>query len=184
MKKKIIIGVVVAVLAVVAYVMYAGYQASKLSPRGNATYSYQGLDMKVDYGRPYKKGRVIFGSEEDKALLPHGKYWRVGANQATEVTFNKNILFAGKPLNAGTYRMYCIPAASSWKLKLNSELGVMFAANEADHDLDVLEVEVPIETAPSETEQLTIDYSSDSTAASMNIMWDKTLVRVPITIQQ
>jgi hypothetical protein len=164
-------------------VMYAGYQASKLSPRGNATYSYQGVDMKVDYGRPFKKGRVIFGSAEDKALLPHGKYWRLGANEATEVTFSKNVLFAGKPLNAGSYRLYCVPSASSWALTLNSELGVMFGVAEADHALDVLQVEVPVEAAPSETEQLTIDYSSDSTAASMNIMWDKALVRVPITIQ-
>jgi hypothetical protein len=183
MKKKIIIGVVVVVLALVAYVMYSGYQASKLSPRGNATYAYQGADMKVDYGRPYKKGRLIFGSEEEKALVKHGKYWRLGANEATEVTFSKNILFAGKPLNAGSYRLYCVPSASSWKLTLNSELGVNFGVVEADHDLDVLQVDVPVETAPTETEQLTMDFTSDSTAASMNIMWDKTLVRVPITIQ-
>jgi len=54
---------------------------------------------------------------------------------------------------------------------------------EPDYALDVLKVDVPVEANPSEIEQFTIEFSSDSSAISMNIMWDRTLVRVPITVQ-
>jgi hypothetical protein len=183
MKRKIILGVVVVLVAYVAYSFYSGYQASKLSPRGNSSYSYQGVDMKVDYGRPYKKGRLIFGEEADKVLQPNGKYWRLGANAATEITFSKNVNFAGQPLNAGTYRMYAVPNASSWQVALNSETGVYFGFREPDYTLDVLKVEVPVGVAPSETEQFVINFSNDSTTVNMDFVWDKTMVRVPITIQ-
>ena len=60
---------------------------------------------------------------------------------------------------------------------------VALGAREADHELDVLKVEIPVETTP-ETEQFTITFDSDSTAAKMNFAWDKSLVRVPITVPQ
>ena len=183
MKKNIIIGVVISVVAIAAYMAYAFTRGSKLSPRDTASYAYQGLDIKVDYARPSRRGRVIFGEEKDKALQPNGKYWRLGANAPTAVTFSKNITFAGKPVNAGTYRMYCVPSASSWQLFLNSEIGSWSGASEPDHALDILTVEVPMQMSSSMVEQFTIEFSSNATAASMNFMWDRALVRVPITIK-
>ena len=183
MKKKIIIGVVIVVVAVAAYYAYAINRSSTLSPHDMASYSYQGLDIKVDYSRPSKRGRLIFGEEQDKALQPNGKYWRLGANAPTEVTFSKNIALAGKPLEAGRYRMYCVPDATSWHLFFNSDLDALFGASEPDHALDILQIDIPLETNPAEVEKFTIEFSSDSTGASMNFMWDKALVRVPITIQ-
>jgi len=181
MKKKIFIGIGLLLLAFVLFVAY-GIMFPK-SPPATTTFSDKGLDIKVAYSQPYKKGRVIFGEEKDGALQPYGKYWRLGANSATEITFSKNVNFAGQPLNAGTYRMYAVPGANSFQIGLNTELGVFLAVNEVDHALDVLKVDVPVEVNPSEMEQFTIEFSSDSTAISMNLMWDKTLVRVPITVQ-
>lgn len=183
MKKKIFIGLGVLGVLLVAFVLYGVLVVSKKSPIKTTEFSTNGLDLKVVYCQPYKKGRLIFGEEKDGALQPNGKYWRLGANAATEITFNKNVNFAGKPVNAGSYRMYAVPGATTWQVSLNSELGVYFGINEPHYDLDVLKVEVPVEAAPSETEQLQIDFVGDSTTISMNIMWDKTLVRVPITIQ-
>jgi hypothetical protein len=182
MKKKILISVLVVVVALVAFVAYNINKSSKLSPKSTASFNAQGLEMKVDYSRPSKRGRLIFGEEKDKALQPYGKYWRLGANYATEVTFSKNITFAGKPVNAGSYRMYCVPSDKTWSITLNSEIG-KFGYFEPNHELDVVTVEVPVEYVPVETEQLTIDFATDTTTITMNIMWDKTLVRVPIAIQ-
>ncbi len=182
MKKKILISVLVIVVALGAYVAYTINKSSKLSPRSTATFNAQGLEMKVEYGRPSKRGRLIFGEEKDKALLPYGKYWRLGANDATEITFSQNVTFGGKPVNAGSYRLYCVPASKSWSLTLNSEIG-KFGYFEPNHDLDVVTVEVPVEYVPVETEQLTIDFATDTTTILMNIMWDKTIVRVPIALQ-
>ena len=78
--------------------------------------------------------------------------------------------------------MYAMLDAAAWKITLNSELG-KFGYFEPDHALDVLTVEVPVTTSPTEIEQFTINFSSDSTAVNMDFVWDKTKVRVPITIQ-
>src|SRR5260221_197550 len=99
MKKKILIGLAVLVGAFVLFVIYANVFPA--SPPKTASISDRGLDVKVAYGSPFKKGRLIFGEEKDKALQPYGKYWRLGANSATEITLSKNVNFAGKPVNAG-----------------------------------------------------------------------------------
>ncbi len=183
MKKKIFIGLGVVFVLLIAFVLYASLVVAKKSPVKTTTFSNEGLDIKVVYCQPYKKGRLIFGEEKDKALLPYGKYWRLGANAATEITFSKNISFAGQPLNAGTYRMYAVPGAESFQISLNSGLDVYFAIGEPDYALDVLKVDVPVSAAPSETEQFTINFGSDSTGVKMDLVWDKTLVSVPITVQ-
>jgi hypothetical protein len=183
MKKKIFIGLGIVGIVLVAFFLYAALVVAKKSPIQTAAFSHQGLDIKVVYCQPYKKGRLIFGEEKDGALQPYGKYWRLGANAATEITFNKNINFAGKPINAGSYRMYAVPGPTSFQVSLNSELGTYFAIREPNYKLDVLKVDVPATTAPAETEQFVINFSSDSTIVKMDFVWDKTLVSVPISIQ-
>ncbi len=180
MKKKIFISIGVIVLALIGFVLYN--LLFPKSPGKTTTFSDQGLDITVTYSQPYKKGRLIFGEEKDGALQPYGKYWRLGANAATEITFSKNINFAGKPINAGTYRMYAVPGANSFQISLNSEVGVFLAVSEPNVSLDVVKVDLPVETAP-ETEQLMINFGSNSTGVKMDIIWDKTLISVPITLQ-
>ncbi len=180
MKKKIFISIGVIVLALIGFVLYN--LLFPKSPPKTTTFSDQGLDITVTYSQPYKKGRLIFGEEKDGALQPYGKYWRLGANAATEITFSKNINFAGKPINAGTYRMYAVPGANSFQISLNSEVGVFLAVSEPNVSLDVVKVDLPVETAP-ETEQLMINFGSNSTGVKMDIIWDKTLISVPITLQ-
>ena len=179
MLKKILIGVGVVLLAIIGFFVYSNLFPK--SPPTTTAFSDRGLDIKVSYSRPYKKGRLIFGEEKDKALQPYGKYWRLGANAATEITFNKNISFAGKPVNAGTYRMYAVPGESTFQISLNSEVGVFFGVAEPDYAKDVVKVDVPVMQAPTETEQFTINFASDSTGVNMDFVWDKIIVRVPIT---
>jgi Protein of unknown function (DUF2911) len=181
MIKKILIGLGVILLAVIGFFGY-GILFPK-SPNKTTSFSNNGLDIKVTYSQPYKKGRLIFGEEKDKALQPYGKYWRLGANAATEITFSKDANFAGKPIKAGSYRMYAVPGPTSFQVSLNSESGVFLAAGEPDYKKDVLKVDVPVTTAPTETEQFTINFSSDSSGVKMDFMWDKVMVSVPITIQ-
>ena len=71
-----IIGVLV--LAFIGYVAYM--ILNPVSPKETISYSSEISDLEVVYSRPYKKDRLIFGSEEDGALVPFGKYWRTGAN--------------------------------------------------------------------------------------------------------
>jgi len=182
MKKKIYIGLALLLVVLIGFVLYGVLIASKKSPKDTVSFSEEGLDINVVYARPFKRERLIFGEDKDKALLPYGVYWRLGANAATEITFSKNVNFAGKTVSAGSYRMYAVPGPDSFEISLNSELGVIFANNEPDYTKDVVKVTLPVESAP-ETEQLTISFNADSTSINMDIVWDKTKVSVPITLQ-
>src|SRR5258707_15507366 len=75
-------------------------------------------DITVTYGRPYKKGREIFGK-----LEPFGKVYRCGADEATQITFDKDVTFGDKPVKAGTYALFVIPEEKQWTIILNSKLG-------------------------------------------------------------
>ena len=205
MKKRILVGLAVLLAIWIGYRAYRVFTTRSHSPKETISFSYKDLDINVTYCRPYKKGRVIFGEAKDRAwlpkgkfwtdgfrvltglprttgaLVPFGKYWRLGANDATEISFDKNISFAGKPVNAGRYRMYAVPNRNDWQVCLNSELG-KFGYSEPDHDLDILKADVPVDSTTAVTEQFTIGFNNDSASVKMNFIWDKTLVSVPISI--
>jgi len=130
-------------------------------------------DITVTYGRPYKKGREIFGK-----LEPYGKVYRVGADEATTITFAKDGTFGGKPVKAGTYTLFAIPNANEWTIILNSQLG-QWGAFKYDQfkDKDVLQVTVPVKTLAAPVEQLTIAEAGKD----LTITWDKTEVAVPVS---
>ena len=183
MKKNIFIGIAAVIVIFVGWSLYGLFIAEPASPLATAEGSYSDLKVNVNYSRPYKKGRLIFGEGSQDALQPYGKYWRLGANAATEITFSKDVIFGGEPVKAGSYRMYAVPGANTWEVSLNTELGVFFGFTEPDYDMDVAKVQVPAQNNQPEVEQFTISFASDSTGAIMNLAWDKTLVAVPITVQ-
>ena len=155
MKKKILIGVVSVIVVLALGLAYLNYRNRTLSPSGKAELTVNGLTVSIPYARPAVRGRVIFGTEEQGALQPYGKYWRLGANEATEITVNKDVLFNGQPVKAGTYRMYAIPGPDLFEIALNSELG-KWGAMEPDYSLDLLHTKVPVERLSTPVEQYTI----------------------------
>jgi hypothetical protein len=129
-------------------------------------------NVSVTYGRPYKKGRVIFGE-----LEKYGKVWRTGADEATEITFKKDGLFGGKPVKAGTYTLFTIPNPDEWTIILNSELNQWGAYNyEKIKHKNVLEIKAAAKKTETVIEQLTISLDD----GSMTIAWDQTAVVIPM----
>jgi hypothetical protein len=127
---------------------------------------------------------LIFGEASQGALQPYGVYWRLGANAATEITFNKDVTFGGQPVAAGTYRMYAVPGPTSFKVTLNSETGVTFdAANDADHELDVISVDAPVQKKSPPQETFLISFQQDSSSVRMDCAWDEVLFSVPIALK-
>lgn len=143
-------------------------QAPK-SPRVTA----EGNNVKVSYGQPSKRDRVIFGE-----LVPYGQVWRTGANESTEITFAKDATFGGKPVKAGSYALFTIPGKSEWTFILNSEVKQpgAFKYNETKAK-NVLEVTVPAGSVSGDpVEKLTITLPS----GKLVLEWDKTRVEVPV----
>lgn len=130
--------------------------------------------LTVTYGRPYKKDRVVFGT-----LEKFGKVWRVGADEATTVTFETDVKFDGKTVKAGSYTLFATPNETEWTIILNSVLGQWGAFSyEKNKASDVLKFNVPVKKLDKVVEQLTIRFAADK---SLIIEWDQTQVSIPIS---
>ena len=97
--------------------------------------------IKVLYGRPQKNGRDIFDE-----VIPYGEIWRVGANEATEVVFYKDVVFGETKVKAGTYVLYAIPNEKEWTLILSSRTDV-WGTYEYEQKYDVARVQAKVSRA-------------------------------------
>lgn len=183
MKKKILIGIGAFILIIVVGFVYLNYRNRVLSPPGNVKYDKNDLTIEIPYSRPSKKGRLIFGAEEDGALLPYGMYWRLGANEATEITISRDVLFNGNEVKAGTYRMYAIPDEDNFEIILNSGLG-KWGAFEPDHSLDILKTMVPVEKTNNSVEQFTIRFEEGGATVYVVCEWSDTQIKIPIDTEK
>jgi len=147
-------------------------QGMKDKKRASPHETVSGKNVKVTYGRPFKKGRDIFGG-----LEPWGEVWRLGADEATEITFDKDGMFGGKPIKAGTYTMFAKLGKTEWTIILNSELKQWGSFGyEKIKGKDVLQTTVPVKSLNNVVEQLTITPKDNG----IMIEWDKTGVFVPM----
>jgi hypothetical protein len=161
---------------------YLNQRNRTLSPPGSESLTSGGLTVSVTYSRPSVRGRLIFGPEEQKALQPYGKYWRLGANESTEITINRDATFNGTPIKAGTYRMYAIPGPDSFEIALNSELG-KWGAFEPDYSKDVMRTKVPTQKTASPVEQYTISLAPEGDGINMVFEWSDTRFVIPLKAQ-
>jgi hypothetical protein len=134
--------------------------------------------VKITYSSPRRrdpkteKNREIFGK-----LVPYGQVWRLGANEATELTTTGDLELAGKRLPAGSYSLYAIPQADKWTLIVNRDLG-KWGAYEYKQATDVLRVDVPVKKSADTYEAFTITL--DEKAGTLNFAWENTQVSVPV----
>jgi hypothetical protein len=180
-KKIVLLSLLAIVIIVIVFFGYIILTTKSHSPADRMEFSDGEFELTIDYCRPFKKERLIFGDASDGALLPYGKYWRTGANEATEIEFNRDININGEKLIAGRYRFYTIPDKNTWTIAFNSELG-KWGYGEPDYDLDILRIEVPVEILPQSIEQFTI-IGEQSGNRRMNIVlhWEITQVSIPVS---
>jgi hypothetical protein len=186
MKKFIIFSAVGAVLitALVFVVMYFDLKNEKsFSPEEEVFYNDEDLKVKVFYNRPFKKGRTIFGE-----LVPYGKVWRTGANEATVFETNKTLEIEGKNLNPGKYTVWSIPDSVTWTVIFNSQTGQWGVNHKGepnrDPNLDVLSVPVHAIKHSKTFEQFTIAFEKMGEEAEMVLLWDNTAVAIPFSYKK
>jgi tetratricopeptide (TPR) repeat protein len=122
-------------------------------------------DIEVDYSRPNKNKREIFGG-----LMPWDKAWRTGANTATKIKFSDGVMFGDKEVAAGQYALFTIPKANEWTIILSKNLELPYKP-----DADVARVTVKPVKIPNEVETFTIGFDDlriDS--ANLFLAWDQT----------
>ncbi len=131
-------------------------------------------NISVSYGQPSRKGRTLFGPD---GLEKYGSVWRTGANEATEITFAKDVTFGGKAVKAGKYTLFTIPGATEWGVILNGQLGQWGAYDyQKNKAKDVLNTTVPAKSVKTSVEKLTIT----ATNSDLTIAWGEVEVSIPV----
>lgn len=182
MGKKFLISVgVVAVILLAAY-FYLNNRNRTLSPPGETTFDKNGLFVEIKYSRPSVRNRLIFGPEADGALQPYGKYWRLGANEATTIEIKQDITFNGVPLKAGIYGLYAIPGKEKFVIGVN-EVFDRWGYSEAEYDKDLFTTEVPVTHLQNPIEQYTIRIEDAmANGAIIYFEWSDVQLKVPVSL--
>jgi hypothetical protein len=137
-----------------------------------------GLIARLIYSRPQKKGRVIFGYNAKKSLREYGKEWRLGANEATEIEFFKDVIIGGKKINRGRYIMYCIPYPDKWTIVLNSNLYTW--GLHMDRTKDIFKTDVPLVMQSPALEDFTMVFEPADNGTDLVMAWDSLKAILPV----
>ena len=171
-------GFAIVLFVVIAYFVYG--LIFRASPAEVAEFSQDGIEMNIEYSRPYKNERLIFGEESEGALQPYGVYWRMGANEATKLTVNQPVTILGNTLETGSYAMYAFPGKDSWTIGFNSTSDD-WGYSEPDYEKDVFRIEVAPIAMESIVEQMVIRFEdSENHLAEIVMDWDQVEIRIPI----
>jgi hypothetical protein len=132
---------------------------------------------RVVYSRPQKDNRTIFGE-----LVEYDKVWRMGANEATEIEFFKDVTIGGKKVPKGRYTLYAVPTESKWTIILNKDTDT-WGAFVYDQKKDVLRTEVPVQTVATPVEAFSMNFNKTDKGMDLFIAWDNVSVTLPIIVK-
>lgn len=174
MRKNILIAICLSTLSVVAI---AGEAKKKpLSPPAKAEAAIAGKKVTIDYSAPSKRGREIMG-----ALVPYGKVWRTGANAATTLTTEADLMIGSLHVPAGKYTLFTIPAAKEWTLIVSKETGQWGTNYDESKDLGRVKMPVSALGSPVETFRIAVEPGAGKKAL-LRMTWDNVSASVPVTV--
>ncbi len=170
--RKTIITAMTFVLATGAFAQQV--RTPRSSPSASLTQTVGVTDVTIKYSRPGVKGRTIWGD-----LVPYGKVWRTGANEATTITFSDEVVVGGQKLAKGTYSLHTTPGQNEWTIHFNS-VADQWGSYSYDAAKDVVKVTAKPEPA-DHREWLTFEIPEMTTdTAKVVIRWEK--IAVPFTV--
>ena len=173
---RIWIGCFVATVALAQMQMQPEYT----SPVANTTVEFGGKQVRINYHAPSMHGRKIFGE-----LVPYGKIWRAGANEATLLHTELDLTIGTLAVPQGDYSLYILPEADQWTLIVNRQTGQWGIHHDGsttdDPAQDLGRVAVKLGKAAAPVEAWTIALSKDGSQGTMTFSWAGTVATVPFT---
>ena len=170
-----------AIAAIAASTLPLAAQQKRVSPHETVNGRIDGSIVTVTYGRPYTKDpktgepRKIWGG-----LVPYGKEWRLGADEATTLITQKPLVFGDTTVPAGAYTLYMLPEEDGpSKLIINKQLGQWGTVY--DEKQDLARIDLKKETLDTPVDQLTIAVARPGV---LKISWENTQYSAPFTIQK
>jgi len=141
-----------------------------LSPPAKAEATVKGKKITVDYSAPSKRGRAIMGE-----LVPYGKVWRTGANAATTLTTEADLMIGSLHVPAGKYTLYTIPGEKEWTLIVNKQTGQW--GSDYDEAKDLGRVKMTVAPVKDTVEQFNIAVKE-----TLALTWENTKAWVPVIV--
>lgn len=156
--------------ALISTMTFAQIQRPMASPEAEVEQTVGLTEIEINYCRPSKNDRVIFGN-----VVPFNELWRTGANSNTKFTTEDDIVFGKDTIKAGTYAVFTKPSTDSWEVIFYSEFGNWGTPDEWDESKVVLRSKAKVTALNDVVETFTISIDNTTTkSADLNFSWDKT----------
>lgn len=137
-------------------------------------------EVTIEYSRPSKKDRDIFGSN---GLVPFGEKWRTGANKNTTITFDDDVKVGNKDVKKGTYALFTTPSTNLWTIYLYDETSNWGLPKNWDVTKEVANFQVKPTILPFSTETMMISIGEiTSKSATIDLIWDNVMVQIPMEV--
>jgi Protein of unknown function (DUF2911) len=133
-----------------------------------------GKTITIDYSSPRMKGRKIFGD-----LVPYGKIWRAGANEATTFVTTADFNVGGTAVPAGSYTIFTVPNADKWTLVISKKTGEWGTAYPGEAN-DLARVDMSVSKTAAPVENFTIDFEQSGSSCTLQMKWENTQASVKI----
>ena len=171
MKKVLFVAIAVVVVAGLVYA-----QKKPLSPPMKAEGAIGGKAITVDYSAPSMRGRKIFGD-----LVSFGRVWRTGANSATTLVTEADLVIGDIEVPKGKYTMFTLPMRDEWTLIISKETGQWGNRYNDEHDLGRSAMDKETLDKPVETFVIAIE-EGEGKAGTLSFTWENTRVSVPVKL--
>lgn len=157
---------------------FAQLKSPNASPRTNISQIIGLVKVNLDYSRPSKKGRKIFGG-----LVPFNKIWRTGADNSTKISFSTDVVIAGQIVNSGTYSVFSIPNQKEWDVILYSDTEIWGVPRDWSEEKIVFSSKFSVNQIDKAVETFTVSFNKlTNNDVSLNISWENTSVDIKIEV--
>jgi hypothetical protein len=158
-------------------------EKTRVSPHETVNATVGDAKITIVYGRPYTKDpksgqkREIWG-----ALVPFGQVWRMGADEATLFTTDKDISIGGTPVAAGTYSLFLLPDEKGAKLIVNKQTGQW--GTKYDQSQDLVRIDMIKQAIQKREDQFTIAVEKTMADGVLKLMWENTQYSAAIAVKK
>jgi hypothetical protein len=149
---------------------------AQASPPATATGTINGANVSIKYSSPSVKGRQIWGG-----LVPYDKVWRAGANSATVIETDKDLMVQGQKLPAGKYSVYAIPGQNEWTMIFNSATGQWGINRDGSTTQDPAKDVIRVKVKPGKSAAMQEALKYDVTGTGFTLNWEN--LSVPVMVK-
>jgi hypothetical protein len=178
--KTIVFGALLGVLVTLTSSTILAQGARPVSPRRTVALEFPRDNNKkivIDYGSPEARGRKVMGE-----LVPYDKVWRLGANTATHLKTDYDLVFGATTVPAGNYTLFAYPSKDKWVLEINKTTGMWGIPYKPEYAQTVLaKIDMKVETVSAPQDRFLITLTQSGTDHSLIFEWENTRASVGFT---